>query len=187
MLHGVKIAPALLEIKQEGLSFLYRGILPPLAQKTVSSSLMFGVYDGVRRPLLQFGVNEYRAKMVAGLTAGTVEAILMPFERIQTLLSDSHYHTQFRNTTHAFHYVFTNYGFRELYRGLTPVLCRNGPSNAIFFILREEAAERLPHYVSSHCCNYRQFNNIFSVHCYRKILLSNQHRNFSLAHLSVHF
>lgn len=149
MLHGVKIGPALLEIRQEGLGFLYRGILPPLAQKTVSSSLMFGVYDGVRRPLVQLGVNEYRAKMIAGVAAGTVEASLMPFERIQTLLSDSHYHTQFRNTTQAFNYVYSKYGFRELYRGLTPVLSRNGPSNALFFILREEAADNLPRHVSS--------------------------------------
>lgn len=148
MLHGVGIGTALLEIKQEGLSFLYRGILPPLAQKTISSSLMFGVYDGVRRPLLQLGVPEYKAKIIAGLTAGTVEAVLMPFERIQTLLSDSHYHTQFRNTTHAFYHVTHHYGFRELYRGLTPVLCRNGPSNSLFFILREEAAARLPRHVS---------------------------------------
>lgn len=73
--------------------------------------------------------------------------MLMPFERIQTLLADSHYHTHFRNTSQAFHYVYVNYGYRELFRGATPILLRNGPSNAIFFILREEAAHRLPKYV----------------------------------------
>lgn len=78
---------------------------------------------------------------------GTVEAALMPFERIQTLLADSHYHTRFKNTSQAFHYVCMNYGYRELYRGLTPILLRNGPSNVLFFIIREEAAERLPKHV----------------------------------------
>lgn len=34
-------------------------------------------------------------------------------------------------------------GVRELYRGLVPVLIRNGPSNAVFFVLREEA-QKLP-------------------------------------------
>lgn len=68
----------------------------------------------------------------------------MPFERIQTLLADSHYHTHFRNTSQAFHYVCMNHGYRELYRGITPILLRNGPSNVLFFIFREEAAERLP-------------------------------------------
>lgn len=94
------------------------------------------------------GVNPYISKVLAGLTAGSVEGILMPFERIQTLLADSTHHSLFKNTTQAFRYVWANHGFTELYRGLTPILLRNGPSNAIFFILREEAADRLPQHVS---------------------------------------
>lgn len=90
-----------------------------------------------------------RMKHLFLFSIGTVEAVLMPFERIQTLLADSYYHTHFRNTSQAFHYVCMNYGYRELYRGLTPILLRNGPSNAFFFILREEAAERLPKHVSN--------------------------------------
>lgn len=70
MLHGVKISSAIQELTSEGITFLYRGILPPLAQKTISLSLMFGVYDGVRRPLLDAGCNPYLTKVVAGLTAG---------------------------------------------------------------------------------------------------------------------
>lgn len=85
--------------------------------------------------------------MIAGVTAGTVEAALMPFERVQTLLADSTYHSLFKNTAQAFRYVWTNHGFVELYRGMIPILLRNGPSNAIFFVLREEAAERLPQHV----------------------------------------
>lgn len=85
---------------------------------------------------------------MTNIRSGTVEAALMPFERIQTLLADSHYHTHFKNTSQAFHYVCMNYGYRELYRGLVPILWRNGPSNVLFFILREEAALRLPKHVS---------------------------------------
>lgn len=40
--------------------------------------------------------------------------------------------------------IFVEQGFRELYRGLVPILWRNGPSNAMFFVLREEAHVRLP-------------------------------------------
>lgn len=47
-----------------------------------------------------------------------------------------------------YRYVVTNYGFRELYRGIEPVFWRNGMSNALFFMLREEASERLPKRVS---------------------------------------
>lgn len=71
----------------------------------------------------------------------------MPFERIQTLLADQSHHDKFQNTRQAFQYVYLNYGYRELFRGVMPVLWRNGPSNALFFIMREEAAERLPHHV----------------------------------------
>lgn len=147
MLHGVAASSAYQQLRQEGIFFLYRGIFPPLAQKTVSLSLMFGVYDGTRRPLVDMGCNAYMAKTVAGLTAGTVEAALMPFERIQTLLADSTYHSLFKNTAQAFRYVWQTHGLRELYRGLSPILLRNGPSNSMFFVMREEVAERLPTHV----------------------------------------
>lgn len=88
-------------------------------------------------------------------STGSVEALLMPFERIQTLLADSMHHEKFQNTRQAFQYVYVNYGYRELFRGATPVLWRNGPSNALFFIMREEAARHLPHHVRSSRFLYR--------------------------------
>ena len=45
MLHGLHTQEALKQLKAEGFYYLYRGILPPLCQKTVSVSLMFGMYD----------------------------------------------------------------------------------------------------------------------------------------------
>ena len=44
--------------------------------------------------------------------------------------------------------IVHEYGVKELYRGLVPILLRNGPSNALFFVLREEA-QKLPQKVSS--------------------------------------
>lgn len=145
MLHGVQLNQAFGQIRSEGVTFLYRGIFPPLAQKTISLSLMFGVYDGTKRPLVDyFGMNEYAAKSLAAMAAGTVEAVLMPFERVQTILADATYHQKYRNTHHAFRLIFIEQGFKELYRGLVPILWRNGPSNVMFFIMREEADARLP-------------------------------------------
>lgn len=103
MLHGVKISTAFGQLRSEGISFLYRGIFPPLAQKSLSLSLMFGVYDGIRRPAIEYyHMNEYTAKCLAGIIAGTFEAVLMPFERVQTILADSAYHGKYKNTQHAF-------------------------------------------------------------------------------------
>lgn len=70
MLHGVEMKSAVQELRHEGIAYLYRGILPPLAQRTVSLSLMFGLYDKTKQPLIKLGVNEYLAKIIAGMTAG---------------------------------------------------------------------------------------------------------------------
>lgn len=144
MLHGVKVYNAYEQLHTEGLRYLYRGILPPLVQKSFSLSLMFGIYEEVRRPLTENGTNKYLAKALAGMASGTAEGILVPFERIQTLLQDSAYHYKFRNMFHAFKVIGLNYGFREYYRGMIPVLLRNGPSNVLFFIIRDELQVRLP-------------------------------------------
>lgn len=82
-------------------------MFPPLAQKTFSLSLMFGVYEGTRKPMVEIlCYNPYKAKLLAGIVAGSVESILMPFERVQTLLADSAYHDKFKNTAQAFRWVW---------------------------------------------------------------------------------
>lgn len=103
MLHGVNIGTAFKQLRHEGLIFLYRGMFPPLAQKTLSLSLMFGVYDAIKRPAIErYNMNEYAAKSLAGMVAGSFEAVLMPFERVQTILADAAYHEKYKNTHHAF-------------------------------------------------------------------------------------
>lgn len=143
MLHGVKVSSAYEQLHTEGIRYLYRGILPPLFQKSFSLAIMFGVYEEVRRPLVERGTNKYLAKAAAGMASGTVECVLVPFERIQTLLQDSAYHYRFRNMFHAFKEIGVRYGFREYYRGLVPILLRNGPSNVFFFIIRDELQSRI--------------------------------------------
>lgn len=144
-MHGVEATFALNQLQKEGLGFLYRGMLPPLMQRSLSMSVMFGVYDQCLQPLLEKKYNPYLAKTTAGLVAGCFEATLMPFERIQTLLIHPKYHNKFKNTAHAALYIAKHYGIKEFYRGLFPILLRNGPSNAMFFIIRDEAKARFPH------------------------------------------
>ncbi|XP_031345867.1 solute carrier family 25 member 51 isoform X1 [Photinus pyralis] len=144
MLSGVTIKNAFSQLRTEGVFYLYRGMLPPLMQKTLSLSIMFGVYEEVRRSLMdEARINPYYAKAIAGLVAGSTEAILMPFERIQTVLIDASHHKRFKNTFHAFQSIGVQYGLREYYRGLVPILLRNGPSNVCFFILRDEFQMRM--------------------------------------------
>ncbi|PSN32132.1 hypothetical protein C0J52_11757 [Blattella germanica] len=148
MLHGVGVASAAGQLSSEGFYYLYRGILPPLCQKSLSLSIMFGVYEECRRPLENAEVPHYVSKVIAAMVAGTVEATLMPFERIQTLLQHQKYHSHFRNTFHAVQVIGLKYGIKEYYRGLVPILLRNGPSNVFFFVIRDEVNCYLPRYES---------------------------------------
>ncbi|XP_029459021.1 solute carrier family 25 member 51 [Rhinatrema bivittatum] len=143
-LYGVRTRDAIHQLQRDGIRNLYRGILPPLMQKTTTLALMFGLYEDFSSLLLKHtSAPELMTRSVAAVMAGTTEAFLTPFERVQTLLQDYKHHDKFTNTFQAFK-VLKGYGFREYYRGLVPILFRNGPSNALFFGLRGPIKQCLP-------------------------------------------
>ncbi|XP_034546844.1 solute carrier family 25 member 51 [Notolabrus celidotus] len=147
-LHGVLATEAVRQLQRDGLRNLYRGLLPPLLQKSTTVAIMFGLYQDFSRVLLDYaggsGVPELITRSFAAALAGTAEAILTPFERVQTLLQDHRHHGRFNNTAHTFRTLLTEHGIREWYRGLVPILLRNGPSNVLFFGLRGPIKEQLP-------------------------------------------
>ncbi|XP_077388835.1 solute carrier family 25 member 51b [Festucalex cinctus] len=151
-LHGVLAAEAVRQLQREGLRNLYRGLLPPLLQKSTTVAIMFGLYEDFSRVLLEqadgSGVPELATRSFAAALAGTAEAFLAPFERVQTLLQDHRHHGRFNNTAHTFRTLLTEYGFRECYRGFVPIVLRNGPSNVLFFGLRGPIKEQLPEVTS---------------------------------------
>ena len=140
MVHGLRVTPAISQLRREGFINLYKGLLPPLMSKTTSVSLMFGTYAKykeildtnfthvIQPPLLRLSL--------AAFMSGSTEALLCPFERIQMLLQSRDLGNSFQNTFQAFKRLKT-YGLREYYRGLVPILCRNGPSNVLFFGFRD--------------------------------------------------
>ncbi|XP_029038774.1 mitochondrial nicotinamide adenine dinucleotide transporter SLC25A51 isoform X1 [Osmia bicornis bicornis] len=139
ILEDVPVNTAFQQISREGIRLLYRGILPPLCQKTLSVSIMFSTYEGCKERLSTLTNNDILTRIIAAHLAGTAEAILMPLERVQTLLQDWRYHTKFKNTSHAFKYLLKNYGISECYRGLVPIIYRNSCSNLTFFIMKEQS------------------------------------------------
>ncbi|XP_068181524.1 solute carrier family 25 member 51b [Antennarius striatus] len=147
-LHGVLAIEAVQQLQRDGLRNLYRGLLPPLLQKSTTVAIMFGLYQDFSRVLLDLGdgsgVPELVTRSFAAVLAGTAEATLAPFERVQTLLQDHRHHGRFNNTAHTFRTLLSEYGVRECYRGVVPILLRNGPSNVLFFGLRGPIKERLP-------------------------------------------
>lgn len=142
---GINTRSALKMLQAEGLLKLYRGILPPMLQKTASLSIMFGMYDKFNKIFSQSfpTLPSLVQKTTSAMLAGCCEAVLTPFERVQTLMQDKFYHQRYRNTFHAFREL-RRFGIMEYYRGLTLILIRNGPSNALFFQLRGEVKDLLP-------------------------------------------
>lgn len=149
MLHGVETKSAFKMLHTEGLRYLYRGIGPPLISRSISTSIMFGSFAQYRKLLDTELVRRHGFKhestrfCTAALMSGSTEAILCPFERVQMLLQDRTFHKQYNNTFDAF-IKLKKFGLREYYRGLTAILCRNGPSNVLFFTLRNDAKDYLP-------------------------------------------
>jgi len=111
--------------------------------------LMFGMYDwyrnmlGCRHLRRDHGISSDERRHVftwchglAAFLSGVTEASLTPFERVQTLMQSSKYHTEFKNSWEALRYGLRPYGIREYYRGLSVILMRNGSTNVIFFALK---------------------------------------------------
>ena len=143
-MYGIRFFKAFHHIRREGVAFLFRGVLPPMLQRTATVSIMFGTYNNYRSYIsTNLSSNSFIVHTSAAMLAGCTEAVLAPLERIQSILQIRDYHGQLRNTFHAFK-VISGHGYRELYRGTSAVLLRNGPSNVIFFGFRDKLKQRLP-------------------------------------------
>lgn len=147
--HGIRLYKAIGQLRREGGVNMFRGLLPPLMQRTATVSLMFGTYTNYRAAIEETfpSLPHLSTHLLAALGAGTTEAILTPFERIQVALQVTKYHDWLQNTFHATR-VIGSYGIRELYRGFSIVLLRNGPSNCVFLGLRDPLKRALPQWES---------------------------------------
>lgn len=144
-LYGVTTHTALRQLLREGPVNLFRGLVPPLIQKSTNLAIMFGVFNKCHHSIIHNAdITPTQAVMVSGMLAGTCEAALTPFERVQVLLLTPKYQNTFRNTFHAFTTIGTNYGMKEYFRGVSAILYRNGPSTTVFFALRLPIKDALP-------------------------------------------
>lgn len=149
--------------------FRYRGVGPPIMQKTICTSLMFGTFDFYRRGLLYIRRRHVEfvlriccegsatseetilIRLIASCCSGLTEALLTPFERVQTLMQIPSYNSQFKN----FFSAFRQMGVREMYTGLRcllfrPVIAsaiamRNCLGSGLFLFFREPFQKLLPH------------------------------------------
>ncbi|XP_078542027.1 solute carrier family 25 member 53 [Lissotriton helveticus] len=163
-IHAFAMRAAMRQLRQEGLRNFYRGIYPPLVAKTIQGTLLFGTHDSFLNLFSGNPSGPYTLKdrWTAGFFSGSVEAfVLSPFERVQNIMQDGRKVTSFPNI-HSILREFNSYGLKEsltmgYYRGLFPVLLRNGLGSALYFSfkdpLRDSLSERglpswLPAFVS---------------------------------------
>merc|ERR1719245_1771105 len=68
-LHGISAWESASQLRAEGLLSLYRGILPPLLQKSVSTALMFGTFEQYKRMLRERQMNITQCVVMAAFLA----------------------------------------------------------------------------------------------------------------------
>ncbi|XP_003389171.2 PREDICTED: solute carrier family 25 member 51-like [Amphimedon queenslandica] len=143
---GLRLKVAIKQLLKEGMGTWYRGIVPPLLQRTLTVSLMFGTYTHATHLInahSPYRHSPFFTHCLAASTAGCIEAMLMPFERAQCLLQAKEFNHKLKNTKHVFE-VLRHHSLKESYRGLSAVLLRNTISNILFLGLREPLKNCLP-------------------------------------------
>ncbi|KAL3311705.1 hypothetical protein Ciccas_009712 [Cichlidogyrus casuarinus] len=150
-LHGVSWPDAVNLLKRDGLALLFRGVLPPLMQRSCSGALMFGGQSFSENLLHKNSTfSQLQKKTLSGVYAAFLESALTPFERVQTILQTSQYNKVYQNTFRATLSLYNSHGIKELYRGFTPVLYRSCFGNALYFsgrqVTKDVAPESLLYY-----------------------------------------
>lgn len=136
-LEGLSIRMAFRGMQAEGWTTLYRGLAPPLAHAVVTKGLMFGLYADYKHWLeTRTTLSPAVAGNIAAMMAGSTEAVLAPLERIQTLLQTPKYNKQYGHAIDVARSL-RQYGFREYYRGIVPVVIRNGMSTMLYLSLKD--------------------------------------------------
>ncbi|ORY30546.1 putative mitochondrial inner membrane citrate transporter [Naematelia encephala] len=125
-------------IAQRGISGLYAGVTAVVIGNAVKAGVRFTSYDQFKS-LLKNDEGKLSAprSMLAGLGAGMMEAIIAvtPSETIKTkMIEDSKRATpRFKGMTHGVRTIIADEGWLGLYRGVGPVMLRQGANSAVRF------------------------------------------------------
>uniref|UniRef100_A0A0N5APK0 Mitochondrial carrier protein n=1 Tax=Syphacia muris TaxID=451379 RepID=A0A0N5APK0_9BILA len=163
---GFGAKAALTQLRSEGIRHLYRGLLPPLLMRSASRALMFGMYEKWRSFLCCVESPVYSSFTLchaeAAFLAGSCEALLCPLERTQVILQCPKYHNRFRNTAHAMRDLACM-GTKELYRGFSIIIFRNGFSNSLFFTMREPLRKKILLLDKEYSLHSKKFSDRFPL------------------------
>eukprot|EP00037_Helgoeca_nana_P021073 m.211850 g.211850 ORF g.211850 m.211850 type:complete len:203 (-) comp25506_c0_seq16:4431-5039(-) len=118
-IHGTSLRSTVATLQSETMSHLFRGMTMPMAQRTVTTSIMFGVFHDYQKMLVPletaFDAHRMVTNGVAGMMSGCTEAIMTPLERVQALMQSPQYHDSLGSSRAAFKECLRIGGVRELY------------------------------------------------------------------------
>lgn len=125
-------------IRTQGVFALYRGLSALVIGTAAKAGVRFFTYDQIKTLLADENGNVSGPRsMLAGLGAGMVEATLVvtPTETIKTkLIHDANRpEPRYKGLSHGVRTIVAEEGFGGIYRGLFPVMMRQGANQAVRF------------------------------------------------------
>ncbi|CAG8484820.1 7612_t:CDS:2 [Ambispora leptoticha] len=135
---GGKAYCAVTTVRTQGFFALYRGLSALVIGTAAKAGVRFLTYEQIKLLLQDENGNVSGPKsMLAGLGAGMTEAVTVvtPTETIKTKLihDQSKPQPQYKGLVHGVTTIVKNEGFGGIYRGVFPVMMRQGANQAVRF------------------------------------------------------
>ncbi|KAI8319593.1 mitochondrial tricarboxylate transporter [Martensiomyces pterosporus] len=134
-------------VTTEGVSGIYRGVVPVMARQGANSCVRFASYDTLKQLLIsQTGLRElpFMYSFGLGMAAGTITVYAtMPFDVVKTRMQSLSARLEYKGSFHCAWRVVSEEGVSALWKGATPRLSRLMFSGAIVFAVYEEVMKRL--------------------------------------------
>ncbi|KAK3815276.1 MAG: mitochondrial tricarboxylate transporter [Benniella sp.] len=125
-------------VRTQGITAIYRGLSALIIGTAAKAGVRFFAFDQFKELLKDSdGKTSGARSVLAGLGAGMTEAILVvtPTETIKTkLIHDSNLlNPKYRGLVHGVRSIVQAEGFGGIYRGVVPVMARQGANSAVRF------------------------------------------------------
>ncbi|XP_039293264.1 mitochondrial 2-oxodicarboxylate carrier isoform X2 [Nilaparvata lugens] len=128
---------------------LYRGLTATVLRNGVFNSVYFGFFYTITEylPKLEDPVHEFMKRVSLGFTAGVFGSLAnIPFDVAKSRIQGpqpAKGEIKYKSCFKTMHIIYTEEGFRALYKGLVPKVMRLGPGGAILLICYEQVKEFL--------------------------------------------
>ena len=133
-------------VVKDGLTGLYRGVLPPLIGVTPMFAVSFWGYDMGKKIVGNYTGKSVDQFTIANIsTAGFISAIpttliAAPFERVKVMMQIQ---TKTTSMGAVIKEMYRTGGIRSIFKGSAATLARDGPGSALYFATYEYVKERL--------------------------------------------